>query len=45
MLQETTDFGATNWTDVNAPVAAVGTNAYVTLPTLPGAKFYRLRLQ
>jgi hypothetical protein len=45
VLQETAGLGGTNWTDVSAPVSVAGTNANVTLPTLPGARFYRLRLQ
>jgi hypothetical protein len=44
-LEETTDFRSTNWTAVNVPVTVVGTNANVTLPTLRGSRFYRLRLQ
>jgi hypothetical protein len=45
MLQVTTDIRSTNWTDVGAAVSVVGTNANVTLPTVPGPRFYRLRLQ
>jgi hypothetical protein len=45
VLEETTGLGSTNWTTVNQPVTTVGINATVTLPTQPGAKFYRLRLQ
>jgi hypothetical protein len=45
VLEETTELGSTNWTTVNQLVTTVGANATVTLPTQPGAKFYRLRLQ
>jgi hypothetical protein len=45
LLEEATDLHSTNWTAVIAPVTVVGTNANVTLPTQPGARFYRLRLQ
>jgi len=45
VLMETTDFGSTNWNIVNAPVSVVGTNANVTVPTQPGSRFYRLKLQ
>jgi hypothetical protein len=34
-----------NWTIVNSPVSAAGSNASITLPSLPGPRFYRLRLQ
>jgi hypothetical protein len=44
VLESATDFNSTNWTTVNAPVAVIGTNANVTVPTQPGSKFYRLRL-
>lgn len=37
VLEQTSDF--VTWTGVNAPVSAVGTNAGVTLPTLPGPRF------
>jgi hypothetical protein len=43
VLEETTDL--VNWTTLNAPVSVVENNASVTLPTLPGRRFYRLRLQ
>jgi hypothetical protein len=43
VLEQTTDFA--NWTTVNAQVSMIGSNANVTLPTLPGFRFYRLRLQ
>ena len=45
LLQETTDFVAANWTNVNDPVSVAGTNATVTRATEPGVRFYRLRLQ
>jgi hypothetical protein len=45
VLEETRDFSSTNWTTVNTQPTVVGTNATVTLPTHPGTKFYRLRLQ
>lgn len=45
VLEEATDLHSPNWSTVNAPVSVVGTNANVALPTQPGAKFYRLRLQ
>ena len=44
-LQVSTDFASTNWSNVNAPVSVVGTNANVTVPTQPGMRFYRLKLQ
>jgi hypothetical protein len=43
VLEESSDMH--NWSTVNVPSTVVGTNANVTLPTQPGAKFYRLRLQ
>jgi hypothetical protein len=43
VLEQTTNF--VNWTIVNSPVSMVGGNASATLPTLPGPRFYRLRLQ
>jgi len=45
VLEESTDFASTNWTAINAPVSVVGSNANVELPTQPGARFYRLKLQ
>lgn len=45
ILEEATDPRSTNWTTVNAPVTTVGTNATVTMPTQPGARYYRLKLQ
>jgi len=45
LLEVNTEFGSTNWSTVNAPVSVVGTKATVTVPTQPGARFYRLRLQ
>jgi len=45
LLEVNTEFRSTNWSAVNAPVSVVGTNATVTVPTEPGARFYRLRLQ
>jgi hypothetical protein len=45
VLEETTDFRSTNWTTVNVPPTVNGTNANVQLPTQPGVKFYRLKLQ
>jgi len=44
-LQVNTDLRSTNWTTVAAPVSVVGTNAHVDMPTQPGARFYRLKLQ
>ena len=44
ILEVTSVYGSTNWTVVNAPVSVVGSNAQVTLPTQPGARFYRLKL-
>jgi len=44
-LEVSSDLGSTNWSPVNAPVVLVGTNATVTVPTPPGARFYRLKLQ
>ncbi|HTL17396.1 MAG TPA: putative Ig domain-containing protein, partial [Patescibacteria group bacterium] len=43
VLEQTTNL--VNWTSVNAPVSVVGSNASVTLPTIPGARFYRFRMQ
>jgi hypothetical protein len=43
ILEETTNL--TTWTPVNAVTNVVGTNINVTLPTQPGLRFYRLRLQ
>ncbi|HSU57493.1 MAG TPA: hypothetical protein VLT36_25860, partial [Candidatus Dormibacteraeota bacterium] len=43
IVEETTDLS--NWSTVNQPAGVVGTNASVTLPTHPGPRFYRLRLQ
>jgi len=43
VLEETTDMHT--WTVVNQPIVNVGSNANVTLPTGPGMKFYRLKLQ
>jgi hypothetical protein len=45
VLEELTEFGSTNWNAVNAPVSVVGTNDHVELPTQPGVRFYRLRIQ
>jgi hypothetical protein len=45
MLEVTKEITSTNWSTVSAPVSVVGTNATVTVPTQPGARFYRLRLQ
>jgi hypothetical protein len=43
VLEQTSDF--TNWTLVNTPVSILGSNASVNLPTVTGARFYRLRAQ
>ncbi len=43
VLEQSADL--VNWTAVNSLVSLVGSNASLTLPTLPGAGFYRLRLQ
>jgi hypothetical protein len=45
VLEESSDLVSTNWSVINAPVSAVGTNSHVELPLQPGARFYRLRLQ
>ncbi|PWU10386.1 MAG: hypothetical protein C5B50_25655 [Verrucomicrobia bacterium] len=45
VLQVNTDLYSTNWATVAAPVSIVGTNAHVDMPTQPGARFYRLKLQ
>ena len=44
VVQEATSFGATNWVNVPNPVSVVGSNAQVTIPMQPGARFYRLVL-
>ena len=43
ILEQSADL--VNWTAVNSPISVIGTNASLTLPTVPGAGFYRLRLQ
>ena len=44
VVQESADFGSTNWSSVTNPVSVVGSNAVVTVPVGTGAKFYRLKL-
>lgn len=43
VLEESSDLN--HWSAVVEPSEVVGTNVKVTLPTKPGAKFYRLRQQ
>jgi len=43
LLEETTDL--INWTAVNTATSITQSNATVTIPTLPGPRFYRLRAQ